>query len=515
MVAENQAANLVGRIARNAVANYIGQFVVMGIGFLITPFVVHRLGDSQYGIWGLTGSVVAYLTLLDLGFSAGAARFIARFEGEGRRQEISILISTLWWVYCGLGAVALSGAAAVTLFLPHLFRIEPTLVQVACVTLLLAGLHLALHLPTSLFNAILVGEQRIDLNNVASIVGRLIEAALTVALVSLGWGAVALAVASIVATSVIAAVRRGIIQRMLPWLRMNWRSFDQHILRQVLSFSAFVFGLQVTGLIAFNTDNIVLATFLSAASITPFALSYKLANLLTQVTQPLVNVLFPAFAEMQGRKDLERSRLLFIEGTQVSTVISLLLGLILIFGADQILRMWVGEQYASSFRILQLLAFSNLTIAAVGSSSSNLLLGYGRVRAFFLITVGHAVANLGLSVFLVAPLQGEGVALGTVIPVSIANLFFIFPLGCRTAGIPVWQGYHRILWPTLWPAFFAIAVYTGLKLMPGMANQPLFCLAGMGLSYLLCYMLLSSGRYQSVAYLRRFRQAMNLKRGTN
>src|SRR6476469_5074081 len=54
----------------------------------------------------------------------------------------------------------------------------------------------------------------------------------------------------------------------------------------------------------------------------------------------------------------------------------------------------------------------------------------------------------------------SGSAMGTVITATLLAAFFIFPQACRTVGLPVAQGYRRIVLPTLWPALVTIAVVT-------------------------------------------------------
>jgi len=47
-------------------------YVVMGlsnvVGLLYTPYMLRMMGQSEYGLYSLVASVVAYLTILDLGF---------------------------------------------------------------------------------------------------------------------------------------------------------------------------------------------------------------------------------------------------------------------------------------------------------------------------------------------------------------------------------------------------------------------------------------------------------------
>ena len=56
----------------STLSNYAGQIVTTGVWFALTPFVLHRLGPTQYGLWALVASFVAYGQLLDAGSQSDA-----------------------------------------------------------------------------------------------------------------------------------------------------------------------------------------------------------------------------------------------------------------------------------------------------------------------------------------------------------------------------------------------------------------------------------------------------------
>ena len=70
----------------NVLTNWAAIFLGMAITFVLSPFVVHQLGDTRYGLWAVVGSLVGYLGLLDLGIRVGVTRFVARHEAHGDKD---------------------------------------------------------------------------------------------------------------------------------------------------------------------------------------------------------------------------------------------------------------------------------------------------------------------------------------------------------------------------------------------------------------------------------------------
>ncbi len=55
------------RALKNVLANWLGLGTTMVVGFLLTPFILHKLGDTAFGLWVLLTTFTGYYGLLDLG----------------------------------------------------------------------------------------------------------------------------------------------------------------------------------------------------------------------------------------------------------------------------------------------------------------------------------------------------------------------------------------------------------------------------------------------------------------
>src|SRR5512134_2426942 len=91
----------------NVLANW-GAFICgAAVNFFLAPFVVHRLGDTVYGIWALFGSVTGYLGLLDLGVRSAVTRYLARYAAEGDTEGANRMASSALALFSASGLLAL------------------------------------------------------------------------------------------------------------------------------------------------------------------------------------------------------------------------------------------------------------------------------------------------------------------------------------------------------------------------------------------------------------------------
>jgi O-antigen/teichoic acid export membrane protein len=86
------------------------------------------------------------------------------------------------------------------------------------------------------------------------------------------------------------------------------------------------------------------------------------------------------------------------------------------------------------------------------ATGSTLLKGAGSHRLAAVVNVATAIVNVSLSIALAKPLGLEGVAIGTLVPVTATAIFIIFPASCRRVGVSVRRAAVEAVWPALWPA---------------------------------------------------------------
>src|SRR4029450_11781932 len=83
----------------SVVSNWLAFVLTAAVGFVLAPYMVSRLGDSQYGLWVLVSSLVGYLGLLDLGVRGAVTRYVARHHGAGDDTAASRIVSTALFLF--------------------------------------------------------------------------------------------------------------------------------------------------------------------------------------------------------------------------------------------------------------------------------------------------------------------------------------------------------------------------------------------------------------------------------
>ena len=81
-------------ILKNVSSNWFALAVNVLVGFFLSPYVLHHLGDAAFGLWVLIFSVTGYYGLFDLGIRSSIVRYVATYSARGDQGQMNRLINT-------------------------------------------------------------------------------------------------------------------------------------------------------------------------------------------------------------------------------------------------------------------------------------------------------------------------------------------------------------------------------------------------------------------------------------
>ena len=437
-------------IARNAFTGYIILLTRIGLGFFLTPFIIRSVGADDYGLWLLVLSVTGYFYLADLGFGQAIVRYVAMERVDGRQKHLDQLVSTFLVVYSFLGIAVAAVALSLTPAFPTIFKVSSEQAAQSQFVMLAIGLAVAVSIPLNLFGGYLQGHQRYDLSNGVEWVASLANGVLTVLVLPLGYGLMALVVIT-VATNLAAGVARLVLAiRLTPDLRIGLHNFQPRLIREISSYSISFFVVSAAVVVCHRTDQVVIGLFLPMTAVAIFGVNQRLVELGRSLAGQIGNVLLPVAADLHARADQAKLRTVLIEGTKFGTAFMMVVAVQLFALSRPFLDLWVGPSFGEGYPALVVLTVVSIA-ALAGDTSARILLTSDRQRVVALASMADAAANATLSVILVQRLGLLGVALGTAVPFLAVTCFNI-ACACRLLRLPVAQMVRSSLVPVLLPA---------------------------------------------------------------
>lgn len=73
--------------------SYVNIILHAVIGFLYVPILLHYIGKSEYGLYQLIGSLIAYFSIMDFGLTAAVIRFYTKYKALEDEQGMENILA--------------------------------------------------------------------------------------------------------------------------------------------------------------------------------------------------------------------------------------------------------------------------------------------------------------------------------------------------------------------------------------------------------------------------------------
>jgi len=455
--------------------SYLEFFVRLALGLVMTPVILGYLGKAGYGLWASLGSMVGYFGIFNINFAV--VKYVAEYRAQGRRADLSKLISSILGIFGVIGGVILLTFVALNSLIPGFFHLSPEWAPAARLTFVIMGLNLVCGLLTGVFANIIYGHERVDVQKSFTIMQALVTNSLILLFLHLGFGLVGVAAAATLGWLALMVSCVIYISRRHYGISVHSRFLDFKLLKEIAPYSIRTQVLALCAQVLYNTDNLVIGVILGVITVTPYEIGYKLCFMAVTMMYMVSNTLFPSLSRLYASGDLEGLRNLYLKIANFSVNSIMILSLFLVSCGREFIAIWVGPENVLAQRVFFVLVSLNL-VHAVAGPAGQLLLAIGRNRLFTFSALADAILNLGLSILLCRKIGLVGVPLGTLIAHLLTDSWVVTWLACRYIGLSFKK---YLLSGILPPLLAAVPVGAVLLFLPSLPWVTLLSLAVKGI----------------------------------
>lgn len=469
------------KISNNIKYNVISQIFNFVTFFVLLPFIISHAGKELYGVYTLSTTFTGYLGILDFGVASAIIKYVAEFSGKGDHDRLNSVVSASFSFYVFIGCVIALLLVAIPMFFGSLFKIDPVNMSIVKQLFLIAAIASILIWPGRTFEGVLLGSQRYGLLAATSIITTLLVAVSAYFIFSRGLSIIYYSLTVYSFNIIRYFIYYILSQRFQLIRRIVFPYFDRDIFKLIFNFSFFVFLASVINVVIFNLDNFIIGTFVSVSAVTLYSVSVSLQNIFRSFNSLIGGPFFPANAEMEGRGEVDKQRLLLLKGTRLMTLIFIPMVISAIVFCRPFIIQWMGSGFIDSVApavVLLIFWIFNGTLEI----GAGMLAAKGHVKEIFHIGALNAVLNLTLSLILVRRFGILGVALGTAIPMVFVNFPLMLNLMLKVLSIDLKEYFSFVVEKNL--AIYIFVVLVSLLMRNFFAPRSLIIvILQMGISY--------------------------------
>ena len=405
----------VNQLKAGVVLNYVVIFLNTVVGLLYTPYMLRMMGQSEYGLYSLVASVIAYLTVLDLGFGNAIVRYTAKFRAEKKTEEQYEMFGMFFLLYLVIGIIAFGIGLGLYFNVDTLFGNTMTAVELgrARIMMLLLVANLAFTFPMSIWGSIIQAYEDFVFQKSLNIIRIILNTVVMICLLHFGYKAVAMVVVQTIFNVLTLVLNFIYCRRKLNiHIYFRFRHFHWGFLKEVAIYSFWIFLNAIIDRVYWSTGQFVLGAMVGTAAVAVFAIAIQLEGMYMQFSTAISSVFLPKVTAMvaTNRSRKEISDLFIRTGRIQYIVLAYILSGFIIFGR-QFIELWAGAGYSDAYMI-SLLFFVPLTVPLIQNLGITILQARNEMKFRSVLYIIIALVSLAMQIVLTRYFGGTGCAMG-------------------------------------------------------------------------------------------------------
>lgn len=428
------------------VLSYVSEIIRILTGLIYTPVMLRLLGQSEYGLYQLAYSVVAYLSLLSLGFGSSYLRFYSRYKAKEDREGVARLNGMFMSIFCGMALVCMLCGAVLLGNIRALFGTGLTEEQYAIAWILMAVMifNMALSFPNSVFSCYITAHEEFRFQKTLVILQNLLTPFLTLPLLLLGYGSIGMVCITSCLTIGVMLCNIFFCVRRLH-MRFGFKGFDFALLKEMWVFTFFIFLNQIIDLVNWNVDKFLLGRMAGVSAVAIYGVGGQINSMYVQFSTSISHVFAPEVNRIVAETD--DNQVLTKMFTQVGRIQFMVMTLVLtgfIFLGYPFIKFWAGEEYLEAYYVC-LFLITPVTVPLIQNLGIEIQRAKNKHKMRSCTYCVIAVANILLSIPLIRRFGPVGAAMGTAVAFTVGNILFMNWYYHRKIGLDILYFWKNIL----------------------------------------------------------------------
>lgn len=403
---------------------YLGTILVVVQGIVLVPLYLRYIDEELYGAWLATGGALAYLSLLDLGFTAVIRQQVAEAFGRKENDRIATIVGTGFLITAVLSLAMMSVGVLVAFLLPQWLEIEgPSGIELTN-SIIIAAIANGITLFAYSVSDVAIGLQRVIGVNLLNILAWILGIVANIYGLSKGWGLVSIPIGFLVRSL---AYLLGLILNLVSiWIR-EVRVRPQILasqLRTMTGLASHVFVGRAAETIILRSDELVIARMLGTEFVTTYVLTSKAKDVVRTVPDRIGFVVVPGLASLFGEKGLGAASSRALQIFNITFGVTLLCAAGIVAWNGSFVELWVGSKYFGGMA-LTLAICMYFVFLIVRGTMSRLLFAIGEIRYPNWLLLCESVLHILLVVAFTKRLGLIGVPLGASLALIATNGVFL------------------------------------------------------------------------------------------
>ena len=340
-----------------AILSYILIILNAAYGMVITPYILSRLGQEEYGVYKTIAALSSALMVLDLGIGGTVTRYLAKYRAEKKEYEIPNFLALMFLETLIVVILVAAICCGVYFFIGPIYSNSFTTQQIGLAQKLfiILSASMILHIVENVINGIITGYNDFIFGNGVKLIRLLCRIVLVYIVLYIYPNSMALVLIDLAMTAFFLIVE--VLWVFLKHkVKVKYDHFERSLFSESFVYTGLMFLTSIINQVNGNLDNVVIGAVLGASAVTVYSMGLTIFGMFEQLSTSISGVMLPSVTNvLQEENGLEKAKNLVVK---VGRVQFMLLGAVfvgfLVLGKDFI-QLWLGDGYEDVYLITLIL----------------------------------------------------------------------------------------------------------------------------------------------------------------
>lgn len=406
-------------------------------GLLYTPWMIGKIGQSDYGLYVLSFSIIAIFAF-NLGLEIVVARFLSNYRTIGDRTGEIQFLGIAYKMFFFLTFLLAILLVALYFFLDVLYgNLNPSDIDKLKVMYPIVGFYILITLLAKPIDAVfIVNERFIQLNSLLFL-EKILIVSCTIGALLAGYGVYSLVVIN---ASMILLINVFKLLYVWRWTdtKIDFAASGKGMYREIFVFASWQTAVSATQNFLMHIMPTVLVIFASGVAVAIFSIGMVIEGYVLLIATAINSLFLPKVTRLNHSGGVKEVEDLMIRVGRIQLYVIGFITMTFIAMGAEFIHFWVGDDFKESYVVASLLiAMGLITLPQEIANIQLVTTNKVRYRAYGMII--SAIIALICSAFLSGPYGASGAALSVMIGYLTGNTLFMNIVYVRVLQINVWR----------------------------------------------------------------------------
>lgn len=395
-----QQKNLILR--RNSATIAFSQICNMGISFLIVPITLSILGSTNYGVWITLMALIEWLSLFDFGFGHGLRNRFAESKAKNEFQDLRSYVSTTFFMLLAISIIILTITIPLNLYLDwsKILNASSILNEELNLLAIFLCIIFCIRFVTNIISTILTADQLPFIPALITLSGNLLSLFGLLVFRNYFNNSILNVGVCLSVSQVIPLILSSIIlfSKKYKQISPKIKYFSKIHLRDIFSLGLKFFLIQITNLVLYYSNNIIIAHLIGNEQVTEYNIAYKYINVINMIFAAFLIPYWSSFTDAYVKKEIQWINTTIKKINLMWVGISLL-GVIAVLLSPFVYKIWIKNVIYPDFKLLFLILLYFIFTMRY-SIYRTFMNGVGIIRLQFYVTFLEALLHIPVAILL-------------------------------------------------------------------------------------------------------------------